>query len=101
MVQHRAAPGTDPAKTAESGYVSEQAVIELARAAGLYLEARSEVNANPADMRDHEAGVWSLPPSLSLCRDIENEDENAACQEKYRAIGESDRMTLRFRKPLD
>jgi predicted methyltransferase len=100
VVQHRAKEGSDPAQTSEMGYVSEQAVIELARAAGLYLEARSEVNANPADKKDHEGGVWSLPPSLSLCRDSENEDEIAACQEKYRAIGESDRMTLRFRKPL-
>ena len=66
----------------------------------MYLEARSEVNANPADGRDHEAGVWTLPPSLSLCRDAETEDEIADCEAKYRAIGESDRMTLRFRKPL-
>ena len=100
VVQHRAKEGSDPAKTSELGYVSEQAVIELARAAGLYLEARSEVNANPADTQDHEGGVWSLPPGLSLCRDIESEAEISACQEKYRAIGESDRMTLRFRKPL-
>jgi predicted methyltransferase len=100
VVQHRADPGTDPAKTSEMGYVSEEVVVELARRAGLYLEARSEVNANPADSKDYEAGVWSLPPGLSLCRDIESEDEMAACREKYRAIGESDRMTLRFRKPL-
>ena len=100
VVQHRADPGTDPAKTSEMGYVSEEVVVELARRAGLYLEARSEVNANPADSKDYEAGVWSLPPGLSLCRDIESEDEMAACREKYRAIGESNRMTLRFRKPL-
>jgi predicted methyltransferase len=100
VVQHRAREGSDPAETAEMGYVSEQAVIDLAKAAGLYLEARSEVNANPKDSKDYEAGVWSLPPGLSLCRDIEGEDEIAACQEKFRAIGESDRMALRFRKPL-
>lgn len=100
VVQHRAAPGSDPAETAEMGYVSEETVIDVARRAGLYLEARSEVNANPADTRDHEGGVWNLPPGLSLCRDIESEDEMAACEEKFRAIGESDRMTLRFRKPL-
>ena len=100
LVQHRAAAGSDPAKTVEMGYVSEEAVIELARKAGLYLEARSEVNANPADSRDHKNGVWSLPPGLSVCRSIEGEDEMAACREKYQAIGESDRMTLRFRKPL-
>jgi len=101
LVQHRAGQGTDPAKTSEMGYVSEHTVIELARAAGLYLEARSEVNANPDDTRDHEGGVWSLPPGLSQCRDIESEDEIAACRARYRAIGESDRMTLRFRKPLN
>jgi predicted methyltransferase len=101
VVQHRAVSGADPAKTSEMGYVSEQAVIDLARAAGLYLEARSEVNANPADTRDHEGGVWSLPPGLSQCRDIEIEDEMSACLGQYKAIGESDRMTLRFRKPLE
>jgi predicted methyltransferase len=100
VVQHRAKQGTDPVKTSEMGYVSEQGVIDLARGAGLYLEARSEVNANPADTRDHKEGVWSLPPSLSVCRDIESEDEAAACIDQYREIGESDRMTLRFRKPL-
>jgi predicted methyltransferase len=100
VVQHRAEQGTDPVKTSEMGYVSEQGVIDLARGAGLYLEARSEVNANPADSTDHKEGVWSLPPSLSVCRDIESEDEAAACIDQYREIGESDRMTLRFRKPL-
>jgi len=101
VVQHRAANGVDPVKSSETGYVPEQAVIDLARNAGLFLEARSEVNANPADSRDHESGVWTLPPSLSACREIEGEDEMAACREKYQAIGESDRMTLRFRKPME
>ena len=101
VVQHRAPAGSDPAKTAEMGYLSDQAVIELASAAGLYLEARSEVNANPKDTADHEGGVWTLPPSLSSCRDLEGEGEIESCQAKYRAIGESDRMTLRFRKPLE
>ena len=101
VVQHRAAAGADPAQTAGTGYVPEAAVIELARKAGLYLEARSEVNANPRDSRDHEGGVWSLPPGLALCEEIEVEAELAACQAKYQAIGESDRMTLRFRKPID
>jgi len=101
LVQHRADKKADPKVSAESGYVSEEAVIALARGAGLYLEARSEVNANPADTKDHEDGVWTLPPSLALCREIEDEDEIASCREKYQAIGESDRMTLKFRKPLD
>ena len=100
VVQHRAAEDADPVKSAATGYVSERAVIELARKAGLYLEARSEVNANPADSRDHAEGVWTLPPGLALCGEIEEEQERAACEAKYRAIGESDRMTLRFRKPL-
>jgi len=101
IVQHRAEDGADPAKSAESGYVSEAAVIGYAKRAGLYLEARSEVNANPADSRDHAGGVWSLPPGLGLCREIEDEAEAAACNSKYQAIGESDRMTLRFRKPIE
>jgi predicted methyltransferase len=100
VVQHRAADGADPAATAPMGYVSEQAVIDLAREAGLYLEARSEVNANPKDTRDHEQGVWSLPPGFAMCNETENEEMLADCQKTYRAIGESDRMTLRFRKPL-
>lgn len=100
VVQHRANPGTDPMVTAEMGYVSEQAVIDLARGAGLYLEARSNVNANPKDSKDYEGGVWSLPPGLGMCDDLESEGEIAVCQEKFQAIGESDRMTLKFRKPL-
>jgi len=101
VVQHRAADGVDPVKSAETGYVPESAVIDLARKAGLYLEARSEVNANARDNRDHAGGVWSLPPGLALCRELEAEDEIAACNARYQAIGESDRMTLRFRKPLE
>jgi len=100
IVQHRADDGADPAVSAETGYISEQAVIDLARAAGLYLEAASEVNANPKDDHDHEFGVWTLPPGLRACRDIEDEDDKAACAAPWQEIGESDRMTLRFRKPL-
>jgi predicted methyltransferase len=101
IVQHRADDGADPAKSAESGYVSEATVIGYAKRAGLYLEGRSEVNANPADSKDYAGGVWSLPPGLALCREIEDETEAAACNRKYQAIGESDRMTLRFRKPIE
>lgn len=99
VVQHRADEKANAAETAPMGYVPEATVIDLARAAGLYLEARSEVNANPADNHDHEQGVWSLPPSLAMCNDIEDEEALTECQAFYRAIGESDRMTLRFRKP--
>ena len=76
---------------AETGYVPEATVIEIAQAAGFVLEARSEINANPADDHDPPEGVWSLPPTLRGAT-----DENRA---EYEAIGESDRMTLRFRKP--
>lgn len=90
VVQHRAAEGTDPAVTATQGYVSEAHVMQLAKNAGLVFEAASEINANPADTRDHPEGVWTLPPNLRL---------GETDREKYLAIGESDRMTLRFRKP--
>lgn len=100
VVQHRALEGADAAETAQSGYVPEAAVIELARKAGLYLEARSEVNANPADTREHAGGVWTLPPSFGQCQELADEEEKAACMAKYEAIGESDRMTLRFRKAV-
>ena len=99
VVQHRAPDEADPLKSAATGYVSEAAVIELARKAGLYLEARSEVNANPADSRDHPEGVWTLPPGFALCSEMQAGAERTACEDRYRAIGESDRMTLRFRKP--
>ena len=90
VVQHRAPEGKEATKWAAMGYVPEGAVIILAENAGLELEARSNINANPADTKDHPEGVWTLPPSLRLG------DED---REKYMAIGESDRMTLRFRKP--
>lgn len=90
VVQHRAAPGTDPVVTAKSGYVSEQAVIDIAKKAGLLLSGSSEINANPKDTKDYENGVWTLPPGFQL---------GDTDREKYAAIGESDRMTLRFEKP--
>jgi predicted methyltransferase len=87
--QHRA--NADVAVDQIQGYVSEAQVIALAEAAGFVLEERSEINANPKDTKDHPNGVWTLPPSLDV---PEGEDKA-----KYEAIGESDRMTLRFRKP--
>ena len=90
VVEHRAAPGTDEATMKKSGYLTEALVIDLATRAGFVLEARSEVNANPADTRNHPNGVWTLPPTNR---------HDAADRPKYAAIGESDRMTLRFRKP--
>jgi predicted methyltransferase len=90
VVQHRSDKPEPLASGKISGYVSEEKMIELAEAAGFVLEARSEVNANPKDSHQHPAGVWTLPPSLRLG------DEN---REQYFNIGESDRMTMRFRKP--
>lgn len=92
LVQHRAEAGADAAASAEMGYVPEQYVRDLAAAAGLELVAASEVNANPADTRDYPEGVWSLPPGMAM-----GEED----REKYLLIGESDRMTLKFRKPAD
>jgi predicted methyltransferase len=92
VVDHRARPGTDLEVMKKSGYLTEELVIELAKGAGFVLADRSEINANPKDTADHPNGVWSLPPSNR---------HDAADDAKYQAIGESDRMTLRFTKPAD
>lgn len=89
VVEHRELPNKkDP--LAKSGYVREADVIKMAQKAGFQLVAKSEVNANPKDTKNHPEGVWTLPPSLKLG------DKD---KEKYLAIGESDRMTLKFIKP--
>jgi predicted methyltransferase len=88
--EHRAAPGTSLQQTIDTGYVTEAYVIEHARAAGFVLAGQSEVNSNPRDTKNYPHGVWSLPPTY------EGHDVDRA---KYAAIGESDRMTLRFVKP--
>lgn len=90
VVQHRGVPGADPAESSKKGYVPESHVVFLAERAGFELAARSEINANPKDTKDYEDGVWTLPPSLRK-RDVD--------RAKYLAIGESDRMTLKFVKP--
>lgn len=90
VVDHRAKPGTDLETMKKSGYLTEALVIDHATKAGFVLEAKSEVNANPKDTADHPNGVWTLPPS---------NDHDAADDAKYKAIGESDRMTLRFVRP--
>ncbi|SDK29975.1 class I SAM-dependent methyltransferase [Microbulbifer yueqingensis] len=92
VVEHRAKPGTSREDMVKSGYVTQDYVVELAEKAGFELEEASEINANPKDTADHPKGVWTLPPSLRLG------DED---REKYQSIGESDRMTLRFRKPAE
>ncbi|MBI1394997.1 MAG: methyltransferase [Betaproteobacteria bacterium] len=90
VVDHRAKPGTPFEAQIASGYLTERYVIETAEKAGFRLAAKSEVNANPRDTTDHPAGVWTLPPTFRLG------DEDRA---RYSAIGESDRMTLKFVKP--
>lgn len=94
--QHRAPPGADP--KAGTGYVPESYVIEAARKAGFVLEARSEVNANPKDTKTHPFGVWTLPPTRQSAAG--DKVDPTFDHTPYDRIGESDRMTLRFRKPL-
>lgn len=88
--EHRLPASRTQDPKAPSGYVQEAAVIRFAEAAGFKLAGRSEVNANPRDTADHPEGVWTLPPTYAL------KDKDRA---KYQAIGESDRMTLKFVKP--
>jgi predicted methyltransferase len=90
LVEHRAAPGTTRADWVKTGYVSEDFVIGLAREVGFRLVAKSEINANPKDTKNYPKGVWTLPPTFAL-----GQKDRA----KYLAIGESDRMTLKFVKP--
>lgn len=89
VVEHRALPNQED-KLSKNGYVRESDVIELAAQAGFVLVATSEINANPKDTKNHNNGVWSLPPTL---RGGETD------KEKYLNIGESDRMTIKFMKP--
>jgi predicted methyltransferase len=89
--EHRAAPGTSLAQVVASGYVPEALVIARARAAGFEWVGSSEVNSNSGDTKNHPNGVWSLPPTLRG-----GETDRA----RLIAIGESDRMTLKFVKPL-
>lgn len=90
VVEHRLPEGADPALERSSGYIKVSTVRRMAEAAGFRLAASSEINANPADTKDHPGGVWSLPPSLR------GKDEG---RDRFLAIGESDRMTLKFVKP--
>ena len=90
--EHRAPANAVPVESAKKGYVPEQWVIDQVQAAGFKLAGKSEINANPKDTKDYPEGVWSLPPSL------QEGDKN---KDKYLAIGESDRMTLKFVKVAD
>lgn len=91
VVEHRAKPATHLEDMIISGYVTEAHVIKLAETAGFKLDAKSEINTNAKDDTFHPKGVWTLPPSLRL-----GETDRA----KYMAIGESDRMTVKFIKPI-
>lgn len=90
VVEHRLPAAKKQDEKTSSGYVHEAYVIKLAESVGFKLAAQAEINANPKDTADHENGVWALPPVLA------NKDKDLA---KYQAIGESDRMTLKFVKP--
>ncbi|MFO1248808.1 MAG: methyltransferase [Alphaproteobacteria bacterium] len=96
--EHRADPKPEAANVS-SGYVSTQHVIDLATKAGFKLDAKSEINANPKDTKDHPFGVWTLPPSRQSSEGQGKASPAGFDRAKYDAIGESDRMTLRFRKP--
>ena len=89
VVEHQALPGTELEQMIETGYVTQQLVTELAEEAGFELVGSTPINQNPQDTKDHPEGGWTLPPTLNLG------DENRT---SYLAIGESDRMTLLFRK---
>jgi predicted methyltransferase len=91
LTDHRANPGgpTDAKTIGDTGYVPEAYVIQQVEAAGFKLAGKSEVNANPKDTKDYPKGVWTLPPTYEL-KDVD--------RAKYQAIGESDRMTLKFVK---
>jgi predicted methyltransferase len=90
VVEHRENAKKKQIPLAKTGYVREDYVINLAKKAGFKFDTKSEINANPKDTKDYEKGVWTLPPTYTLG------DKDRA---KYEAIGESDRMTLRFIKP--
>lgn len=88
--EHRGDVGSETKTIADTGYVPEKLVVDLAQAAGFEFVGSSDVNANPKDDHHHEGGVWALPPNFA---------NGAKDRAKYEAIGESDRMTLKFRKP--
>jgi predicted methyltransferase len=90
VVDHRGNADKPQDPRAASGYVNERYAIDLITSVGFVLEGRSEINANPKDTKDYAQGVWTLPPDYRL-----GERDRA----KYQAIGESDRFTLKFRKP--
>ncbi len=100
IVQHRSPEGnSDEWAVGNNGYVKQSHIVDFVTAAGFELVGESEVNANPDDQPTEADRVWRLPPSLGTTRDYETDEAQAALREQYKAIGESDRMTLKFRKP--
>lgn len=90
IVDHRLPESADAERERTSGYIKTSTIKKLAAEAGFRLAGESQINANPKDTADWEKGVWTLPPSYAL-KDVD--------RAKYEAIGESDRMTLKFVKP--
>jgi predicted methyltransferase len=90
VVEHRLPEAAESGRQQSSGYIKTSTVRALAEKAGFRFVEASEVNANPKDTADWPKGVWTLPPTYSL-KDVD--------RAKYQAIGESDRMTLKFVKP--
>ncbi len=90
VVEHRLPEEMPSAMEEKSGYMKKSSVLAFARAAGFRLDAESQINANPRDTHDYPKGVWTLPPNYA---------EKDVDRARYAAIGESDRMTLRFVKP--
>jgi predicted methyltransferase len=87
--EHRAKADANVEEAAKKGYVPEAYILESAEKHGFKLAGKNEINANPKDTKDYAEGVWTLPPTYRL------KDKD---KEKYAAIGESDRMTLKFVK---
>jgi len=98
LEEHRAEPGSAQDPAAANGYVTEAYVKALAQEAGLLFAASCEINANPKDTRGHPFGVWTLPPTRQSAP-LGQPDNPKFDHQRYDAIGESDRMTLRFVKP--
>jgi len=91
IVEHRASRVSEISSSAVEGYLDESYVISVAEQAGFKLQAKSEINANPKDTKDYPKGVYALPPTLAM---------GTVDRAKYLAIGESDRMTLKFVKTV-
>lgn len=102
VVEHRADPRPETVaggRSASDGYVAKATIVAAATKAGLVLDGESEINANPKDTKDHPFGVWTLPPNSMVAPRGGGAAPEGFDPAKYKAIGESDRHTLKFRKP--